>query len=174
MSVLDALNRNSGVINLLFSSVVAVATVFYAILTLRLVSETRRMREVQTEPTLSVWLEPSEHGVNFLNLIIANVGQGSAQNIHLTASPDFQRMRGKYVSNLGLFKHGIKHLAPGQRIIQFLTSILDEVHGNTEDMSRLNFAVEATYESALGRGFNGRFPLHFESLEGYGPSAHHL
>ncbi len=52
-SFLHAINNNSGAINLLFSLIAAGATVFYAVLTHRLVGETKRMREVQTEPALS-------------------------------------------------------------------------------------------------------------------------
>jgi len=51
---LDLLNRNSGAFTVLFSAVVALATVVYAILTWRLVTETKEMREVQTEPKIFV------------------------------------------------------------------------------------------------------------------------
>lgn len=165
---LQIINANSGAINLLFSLAVASATVFYAVLTHRLVSETKRMREVQTEPALSIWIEPSEHGVNFINLVIENSGQGSAHSIALTSVPNFQRFREKYLADLGLFKHGIKHLAPRQRITFFLTSILEDVHGHDKDLGRLDFTVEARYSSSIGRMFADTFPIHFESFEGFG------
>ena len=46
-----------------FTGVVALSTVVYAFLTWRLVSETRRMREVQTEPRVSVRVEPDHTGL---------------------------------------------------------------------------------------------------------------
>lgn len=56
---LEFLNRNSGALSLVFAMVVAIATVFYAILTHRLVEETERMRLAQTEPSVSVRIERS-------------------------------------------------------------------------------------------------------------------
>jgi hypothetical protein len=165
-NLINLINENAAFVNLLFSFVVAGATVFYALLTRALVSETRRMREVQTEPVISISIEPSEHGLNFLNLTIQNVGQGAARSIKLRAEPSFQRARGQFLGDLGLFKHGIKYLAPGQRITFFLTSVLDDVHGPAGDLSRLNFTVEVSYDSALGEHYAEAFPIHFESLEG--------
>ena len=48
--VLEFLNENRGAFAVAFSAVVAIATIVYAILTWRLVSETRKMRVAQTEP----------------------------------------------------------------------------------------------------------------------------
>lgn len=58
--MLNFLNQNSGAFLVLFSLVVTGATVFYAILTSRLVSETRKMREAQTEPNVSVNISSKE------------------------------------------------------------------------------------------------------------------
>jgi hypothetical protein len=66
-----------------FTGIVALSTVFYAVVTLRLVSETRRMREVQTEPRESVRAELTTlGGQDGMNLVIQNDGQGPAENIH--------------------------------------------------------------------------------------------
>ena len=54
---LKYLNDNAGALNALFSGVVALATVVYAVLTAKLVRETRNLREVQTEPRVEVWPE---------------------------------------------------------------------------------------------------------------------
>jgi hypothetical protein len=50
--IIEIINQNIGLMTLLFSGVVAVSTFFYAILTWKLVSETRKMREAQTEPKI--------------------------------------------------------------------------------------------------------------------------
>ena len=71
---LTFLNSNSGAFNVLFSLVVAAATVFYAVLTRRLVRETERMRAAQTDPHVSVRLEPSVEWINFILLIVENLG----------------------------------------------------------------------------------------------------
>ena len=46
---IDSLNDNSRVITVIFAFIVVIVPVIYAILTWRLISETRRLREVQTE-----------------------------------------------------------------------------------------------------------------------------
>ena len=165
---LDMLNQNGAAINLFFSLAVAAATVFYAVLTNRLVSETRRMREAQTDPALTVTISPSEHGLNFINLTIANVGGGLARDIKLTATPNFQRFDKQFISELGMFKHGIKYLAPGQRLTIFLTSMFESVHGGGDDLGRLNFVIQAQYSNAVGASKSEDFPIHFDSLEGFG------
>jgi hypothetical protein len=43
------LNDNSGAFTVIFAFIVVIATVIYAVLTWRLISETRRLREAQTE-----------------------------------------------------------------------------------------------------------------------------
>ncbi|PNR89319.1 hypothetical protein X925_03280 [Petrotoga sp. 9T1HF07.CasAA.8.2] len=48
--VLEFLNQNSGALAVVFSALVAIATIVYAKLTWSLVAETRKMREAQIEP----------------------------------------------------------------------------------------------------------------------------
>ena len=50
--IVECLNNNSGVLTLIFTAVVALSTVCYVVLTAKLVSETRKIREVQTEPKI--------------------------------------------------------------------------------------------------------------------------
>ena len=70
------------IVLLVFSGLVALSTLVYAVLTWRLVTETKRMREVQTEPKVSVRAELSRDvGHGGIELIIRNEGQGPAQNI---------------------------------------------------------------------------------------------
>ena len=65
-----------------FTFVVAASTVIYAFLTWKLVSETRKLREMQTAPRVSVRLELAEYvSSGGMELVIANEGQGPAQNI---------------------------------------------------------------------------------------------
>ena len=52
--ILEFLNQNSGAFSVLFSGLVALATVVYVVLTWKLVSETKKMRKVQTEPKICV------------------------------------------------------------------------------------------------------------------------
>jgi len=49
--------------SLIFSALVAVSTMVYAVLTWKLVSETKKMREAQTEPKISVSIQPREEWI---------------------------------------------------------------------------------------------------------------
>ena len=55
--ILVFLNENAGALTVIFAAVVTLSTVSYAILTSVLVSETRNMREVQTEHTIQITIE---------------------------------------------------------------------------------------------------------------------
>src|SRR5947208_9205421 len=61
------------------SAVVASATTVYALLTWRLVAETKRLREAYSEPHVGVSVLPSEYAsTGFADLVIRNDGLGAA------------------------------------------------------------------------------------------------
>ena len=113
---LEFLNQNSGAFAVIFSAVVAIATIVYAILTWRLVSETRKMREAQTEPKISATIQPREEWINFIDMVIQNIGLGPAYNIKFEINPDFEYIKGKFLSELGFMKNALKYLAPNQKL----------------------------------------------------------
>ena len=53
----NCLNNNSGAFQVLFSAIVAFSTMVYAYFTWRLVSETRRMRKIQTTPEVCAYIQ---------------------------------------------------------------------------------------------------------------------
>jgi len=78
------LNANAGALNLLFALVVAVATAVYAWLTAKLVSETRRLREVQTEPHIEVFYRPRDEWISLLDVVARNIGNGPAYDVRFS------------------------------------------------------------------------------------------
>lgn len=62
--VLDFLNKNSGALTVLFTAVVTISTVIYSVLTGKLVSETKRMRRVQTEPKIEVTIKSFDFAIH--------------------------------------------------------------------------------------------------------------
>ena len=68
-------NNTGEIITLFFSAIVAIAAVFYTILTSALVSETRKTREVQTNPKILVEVRPryvpapKDHDETFIDLM---------------------------------------------------------------------------------------------------------
>ena len=112
----------------IFTGVVALSTAVYAFLTWKLVSETRRMRRAQTEPRVSLRVEPAFRG---MELVIRNEGQGTAKNIRfdfegdayyfedpLRVGPDGQRVA--VIEQLSVIKDGLPYLEPRQTLRYFL------------------------------------------------------
>ena len=159
---LEFLNQNSGALTIIFSALVAIATVVYAFLTWGLVSETRKLREAQTEPKVFISIQPREQWINFIDLVIQNIGFGPAYDINFEVCPDFEYANGKFLSGLGLVKNGLKHLAPAQKLQFFFTSLVE----NFEEKTKTFFEIRVTYRNALGRVYEDTYLIDFSSLIG--------
>lgn len=159
---LEFLNRNSGAFSVIFAAVVAISTVVYAILTRRLVYETREMREAQTEPNISVVVRPREEWINFMDMIIQNLGYGPAYNISFDVSPDFECRKGEYLSQLGFMKSGLKYLAPNQKMQFFLTSMVED----SEQKAKKSFEIRVEYQNRVGKAYAERFMIDFSEYIG--------
>jgi hypothetical protein len=114
------INRNAGLLSLLFSFLVTGSTLVYAYLTHKLVQETIRMRRAQTDPEIVAYLELKRSEID---LVIKNTGGGGAYDVAFSTKQNEQDesiLQG--LENLGIFK-GMKYMAPGQEF-RFLYSIL--------------------------------------------------
>lgn len=111
---MDGLSFES--VTLIFSGVVALSTVVYAYLTYQLVTETRTMRKIQTEPQVYCSIMNNPRYFIFKHLVIENIGNGSAYDISLSIKPDIKISNEKYASQLSIFAKGIKTLGPNQRV----------------------------------------------------------
>lgn len=150
----------------LFTGVVAVSTVAYAILTWKLVSETRRMRQVQTEPRVSMQLElGSGVGHGGLQLEIRNEGMGPATEIRFEFDGDANyftnRGLGRPITEVPVIKEGIDYLGPDRNF----SFVLGWLFG--EDFSR---AMEApwkfnvAYKNLSGKKMKDTFILDFSQF----------
>lgn len=159
---------NQDLATLIFSSVVALSTVVYALLTAFLVIETARMRRAQTEPRLSVYFKPVDEHVNFGHLFIENIGLGPAYDIKPT-----------YVSNGSIegcnklledffktksFERGVNYLGPGQILRSRFTSMTDDY----EEKIKAVLAVTLSYKTSDKSERSETFRVDFAELEGYG------
>jgi hypothetical protein len=164
--VLKFLNDNSGAFTVVFTVVVAVATVFYAVLTWRLVKETERMRAAQTDPHVAVRIEPSDVWINLVMLVIENVGAGPAYDVKLSVTPDFTTANKQPLSELGMFKYGLPYMAPGQRVSHFLTSVTEDMPELEKADGRYRFTITARYRTAGGAQQESDYPIDFMQLIG--------
>lgn len=106
-----------GIITLVISALSLVVLIVYTILTKRLVDETAKMRELQTDPSVSIYLAPDEIYYSLKNLVIMNNGLGAACNIKFSFNPDFVYHSEKKISEIPLFNKGIPYLGPNQKIV---------------------------------------------------------
>ena len=148
--------------SLIFSAIVTIATCCYALLTWKLVSETRKMREIQTEPVISIIMKPKEEELSFIDMVIKNIGLGPAYNIKFDIDPDFEWRKGKYFSHYGFMKKGLNYLAPNQEVNFFLTSMIEDGKKKME----FNFKLIVAYENNLKKIYKQIYLFDFSELEG--------
>ena len=158
----DFVSQNQGPLSLLFSLIVTVSTVVYAILTWRLVSETRKMREMQIEPKISIILQPREEWIGLLDLIIQNIGLGPAYDVSFTAEPDFHCDPKRSLSQMGIFQKGLPYLAPNQKYQFFLTSVGDRY----EELKNNPFSIHVVYKDCQDKTYTDRFHIDFGQFDG--------
>jgi hypothetical protein len=102
-----ARQKEYSMLSLIFSGVVAISTVVYAILTWKLVGETRKMRHGQIEPMIYIAIEHPKDEMDVLQLIVRNGGMGPAYNIKFDLKEDFETLGGHKLSDVGFIKMGI-------------------------------------------------------------------
>ncbi|MCK5260785.1 MAG: hypothetical protein KAJ44_01220 [Thermoplasmatales archaeon] len=151
---LQFLNSNSGALTVIFSGLVAIATIVYAILTWKIVSLTKMMRE----PKVIVDFQPREEWINFLDIIIQNIGETSAYDIKFKIDPDFEYMKGKFLSELNYMK-GINYLPPKKTIRSFITSMAVDTKNKQKP-----FEIEVSYITEGGKPKKETFRFDFSQL----------
>jgi len=168
MDTVDFLNKNAGVLTTVFSGIVMLATVIYAVLTASLVAETRHMREVQTEPKMEVIAFTREEFVSFITLRVKNIGLGPAYNVKFVLRGESQSAGELELiqdfSRSHFLSRGLQYLGPGHE----LQSGFTQINQNFNEKINARLIVEVTYSSASGKVYADSIPIHFEEFEGYG------
>lgn len=159
---------NKDLATLLFTAVVALSTVVYAVLTALLVFETRQMRKAQTEPRLSAYFEPIEEYVNFGHLYIKNIGLGPAFDISISIKSSGSKEGSEYLINdfgkTKFMEKGINYLAPNQMLRSGYTSMVE----NYNEKIKSILLVTLDYRSADRKKHKELFTIDFSEIEGYG------
>ncbi|MFQ5433046.1 MAG: hypothetical protein ACE5EN_11145 [Nitrospinota bacterium] len=155
-------NANSGSFSVIFSGMVAIATIIYAILTWKLVSETKRIRAAQTEPKVSISIQPRDEWINLIDMKIQNIGLGPAYSIKFELENDFKYRKEELLSEIGIIKNGINFLSPNQKIQFFLTSLAD----NFEEKVSSPFTIKVTYKNNSDHQYNDKYMVDFSEFLG--------
>jgi len=133
------------VIEILFSFIVTCSTVVYAILTWKLVKETKKQRRAITEPIIDVGLQRNEEDEHIFELYVVNLGFGIATNIKFKILKDFEIGLGlnKKLSEIGFFKNGIRALSPNKKY----KTVISELLGNSPDKFNTTIGIEVIYDT---------------------------
>jgi len=154
------------ILTLIFSGLVAVSTVIYAILTSSLVKETRATRLLQTTPDVQVYLEKAETDAHSVYFIIENFGFGKASDVKFTIIKDFNfyesdRLR---IAKMGSFKHGLNSFYPRQRYKYFFTSLLTDFENKISD----KMEVQVSFKDIFNNEYKRNFVLSLSEILGSG------
>ncbi len=151
--LLDFLNKNAGAFSVIFTAVVTLATISYAILTYWLVKETALMRQVQTEPKIEITVRSHEVYFSIMRLHVRNVGLGPALNVKFfpkvlnggdTASGLIEAL-----TEANFFKVGLAYISPRQEFVSGYTDMIEA--GEKKLKAVIGFDV--VYESATRKSY---------------------
>ena len=163
---------------IVFTGVVAVSTGAYAFLTWKLVSETRRLREVQTEPRVSIRVEADHTGRPGYELVVENNGHGTARNVTFEFDGDPSYFRSSWVNRrppvideLPVIKNGLDFLEPNQVYRFPLGTVSSEEY---ERAAATPWTFRTQYESLFGKRRTDTYVVDFSQFRGMLFEPNHL
>ena len=159
----NILTQNTEIITLIFSAVVAISTVIYAILTWRLTSETKIMRKSQTAPKISVYLQTCRAGMGFFDLIIKNIGLGPAYNVRFVVLEEFDVRGDRNLSDIDFIHEVIKYMPPNYSIETFFLSLTGEQYKEIIDKT---IKIKVVYENSKGEKISEIINLNMSQFKG--------
>ena len=158
------------VLMVVFTGVVALSTVVYAVLTGRLVAETRTMRESQTEPRVSIRVESDLTGAPGYELVIRNEGQGVARKISFEFEGDPSYFRSSWltkkppaVDELPVITGGLDYLEPKQTYRFYLGNVSE---GEFARAVGNPWTFRTRYESIQGKRKSDTYVIDFSQFLG--------
>ena len=152
------------VLQIVFSGVVAISTVVYAILTWKLVSETRKSREFQVTPNVNIYLERGEVNQSYIYLIFTNSGSGVAKNVQFEILKDFDSydFDDLKIEKKGIIKNGINNFYPNQTQKFFLLNLSEDF----DNKIKLSMIIRTKYMDINERTYSKDFSLSLSEFPG--------
>jgi len=127
------------------TAVVAVAAVIFA---WRQVTEARRTREAQAQPFVVVDIEPGRAWMNWLTLVVENVGKTLAKDVRITFDPPLTTtVKDNDLTKSVLLREGIAVLPPGRRI----ETLFDLSHDRLEQGLPMSYEVSVSFRDYRNR-----------------------
>lgn len=127
------------------TAVIAVAAAIFAWLQVR---EARRSREAQTQPFVVVDIEPGRVWMNWLTLVIENVGPTLAKEVKVTFDPPLTTtVKDNLLPDSTLLLEGIAALPPGRRV----ETLFDLSHDRLQQGLPMRYRVTVSFLDFRGR-----------------------
>lgn len=164
--ILNFLKQNSEALTVIFTAVVTLSTLVYAILTAFLVSETRKMREVQTEPKIHITIDSFDCAIHIVRLNIQNIGLGPASELQfypsvISGGESAEKLLREFTKS-NFFNTGLRHFGPGQNIYSSYSLTTEDYEGKSSSI--LSFKLN--YKGATGKKYNEEIILDMSELKG--------
>ena len=157
--MLDCIKQNSELITLFFSAIVMLSTVVYAVLTRKLVKETKLMRTSQYEPYIMFYLSKGETTIDLLFLNVINIGQGVAKDVKFEILTDPMFM--DKMTDVSFFLKGVRYFPPQKKYRHFLGS--SQGMTSNEILSR-NLVIKVSYKDIFEKENKEEFSLSFSDV----------
>ncbi len=157
---------NAEITTLILSTVVAISTIVYTILTWRLVFESKRMRDIQMTPDINFYFEFNETDASLLYLVIENNGLGSAQNVHIDVVKnfDFYESELQNIENFGAVKNGLQHFYSRQKYKYYFTDLSQ----NSVNKIDKEIIIKVSYQNVNKKQYSKEFTLPIKETMGLG------
>ncbi|HCE1838692.1 hypothetical protein [Vibrio parahaemolyticus] len=164
-SIIQYLNVNTGALTVIFTAIVTLSTVVYAVLTGVLVSETRKMREVQTEPKIQITMESFEFAIHISRLRIQNIGFGPATDLKfecavVSGGESAEALLSDFIES-NFFKTGLRYFGPNQTVHSHYTDTSVDSNGKLDSV--LSFSL--SYKSATGKAYKDEILIDMSELK---------
>ncbi|MEW6608910.1 MAG: hypothetical protein AB1414_15940 [bacterium] len=165
-SILNFLNQNSGALMAIFTAIVTLSTIVYAVLTGVLVHETRKMRHAQTEPRVDVTYRSRDEWIALIDIVVKNIGLGPAYDVKFEITPLTQgEVAKKLVNELqerNFLKTGLNYLSPGQKISSFFTNASEKF----DEKMTSQVLIKTSYKSSTGKKYFNEYVVDLSEIKG--------
>lgn len=162
--MIDFINHNAGILQMVFSLIVAFSTAAYAYLTSKIMKDNREMRRAQTDAKIMIGLDYSPEHFGFYYLIVKNEGMGPANDVtfRVEGLETGQHEIVEAVDNLAFIKKGLPYLSAGQSIRTLLCGTSEDA----EEKFATYLTMHVSYQTSSGDTKNDIYSLDFGIFRG--------